>query len=73
MFHVTSIHRMPDEDAFVQVLLLDELFHILCHNLVVVLFRVKRVAMIPEILEHVSHTYWSEEDQVMTSTSNPPE
>ena len=32
---------MPDQDAFVQVLLLDELFYILCHDTVVVFFRVK--------------------------------
>lgn len=48
----SNIHRMPDQDALIQVLLLDELLYILGHDTVVVLFRVKRMTMVPEILGH---------------------
>ena len=41
---------MPNYDAFIQFLLLDELLHVLCHNTVVVLCGMKRMAMIPEVL-----------------------
>lgn len=44
------IHGMADQDTLVQVLLVDELFHVVCHDGVVVLLGMERVSMIPKIL-----------------------
>lgn len=41
---------MPNQHAFIQFLLVNELLHILCHNGVVVLLGMERVSMIPEVL-----------------------
>lgn len=52
---------MPDQNALIELLLLDELFHVLGHDGVVVFLRVERVAMIPEVLSfaRVSGVYQS--------------
>lgn len=42
---------MPDQNTLVQILLLDELLHVLGHVVVVMLMGMKRVAMVPEILK----------------------
>lgn len=50
-----DLHRVANQDAFVQLLLLDELLHISSHSTVVVLGRMERRAMVSEILQgHVS-------------------
>lgn len=43
---------MPDQNTFVQILLLDELLHVLCHVIVVMLMGMERVTMVPEVLKH---------------------
>jgi hypothetical protein len=37
---------MPDQDAFIQFLLLDKFLHILCHGTIIVLGGMKRMTMI---------------------------
>lgn len=41
---------MPDQDALVEFLLLDELLHILRHSTVIVLRSMERMAMVTQIL-----------------------
>ena len=43
---------MPDQNTLVQILLLDELLHVLGHVVVVMLRGMERVAMVTEILKH---------------------
>ena len=42
---------MPDQHTLVQILLLDELLHVLRHVVVVMLMGMEGVAMVPEILK----------------------